>query len=84
MLFLKEATQYASTSKMDSANLAKIFAPTILRSPTQQVAQEAKDSPSATLLVQLMIDHYDHIFSAYPKLSLCARRLFAVFARRGL
>eukprot|EP01118_Nematostelium_gracile_P001686 TRINITY_DN1174_c0_g1_i2.p1 TRINITY_DN1174_c0_g1~~TRINITY_DN1174_c0_g1_i2.p1 ORF type:complete len:282 (+),score=88.54 TRINITY_DN1174_c0_g1_i2:757-1602(+) len=53
----------SNISKMGAANLAIVFAPTILRREKQTIDSMLSDNEKAKRLVQLFIERYDDIFS---------------------
>ena len=69
VLFLREMTKFSVETKMDSGNLAIVFAPNLLRSKNV-VKDEATDAPYATQMLQSMLDDFERVFDGckLPKL----------------
>ncbi len=61
--FLYSVSLHSLENKMNSANLALVFGPTLTRSPDSlDPRQLHNDVPSVNILIQMCIDGYDYIF----------------------
>lgn len=63
MEFLQKVDAHQEANKMSAANLAIIFAPSLMRSKEElSLDRMLQDNRDTTKLVQLMIEHYNDIF----------------------
>ena len=63
--FLKKVSSNSSINKMDSRNLALIFAPNILKSEDNDHVASLADTPKLTVIVEFMINNAEFIFPEY-------------------
>jgi len=59
--FLNEVTQHSEQNRMSPSNLAIVFGPNILRSPSETIASVMADAPLVNLVTQEMIEHCGRI-----------------------
>jgi len=77
VLFLKEIAKHQEVNKMDTSNLAIVFAPSLLKSKTG-AKEEVKDSPYAQQVLLLILDEFESIFES-PKIPELYFLLFFFF-----
>jgi len=61
--YLYHVSQNCNENRMTVVNLAVIFAPTLLRSPTEQI--DMTHTGDAMTILQLLIGKFDEIFSTF-------------------
>eukprot|EP01132_Coremiostelium_polycephalum_P000634 gene634-787_t len=66
LAFLHRICRHSKVHKMDSSNLAIIFAPNLLKSKTETAEQIVNDSPRSTSILKFIIDNYAEIFERDP------------------
>ncbi|KAF2074119.1 hypothetical protein CYY_004561 [Polysphondylium violaceum] len=64
--FLHRICQHSNTNKMDSSNLAIVFAPNLLKSKTETAEQIVNDSPRSTSILKIIIENYSELFEKDP------------------
>eukprot|EP01133_Synstelium_polycarpum_P015241 gene15241-18040_t len=64
--FLHRIDGHKMSHKMDAANLAIVFAPNLLRAKSETAEQIVSDSPKATLIIKIIIEHYQAMFERDP------------------
>ena len=51
--------EYSDENKMNSSNIAKVFAPNLLRAEHMDTAMFLEETPQAARLLEALIDNYD-------------------------
>lgn len=63
--FLHEVARFSKHSRMDAANLARVFAPNVLAQPNDEKFDPIKEMiviPKVTTIVETMVQCYDVVF----------------------
>lgn len=68
--FLNNVTKKSEINKMSPENLAIVFCPNILRSPSDDILEQMVDTEKCTRLIVLLITSYSEIFKVLYLFSL--------------
>ena len=63
VVFLNKVAEFKAENKMDIANLAIVFAPSLLRKKVQNASDVFKDEIAVRSVVSFIITHQNHVFA---------------------